>query len=132
MGYLSVLLAFAFLDGIWLGVVAMPWYQEAFSTLLREEFVTLPWVLFYLGYGAAVMYLAVVPNLTKSLEKSVLAGCVLGATAYGTYNLTGYSIIAGWPLKMSLIDWGWGTLATGLLAMVGSMVSRVMYTRNKH
>ncbi len=131
-GYVCILLAFALLDGIWLGMIAMPWYQEAFSTLLKEHFVTWPWILFYLGYGAAVMHLAVLPNLTQSIIKSVLAGCVLGAAAYGTYNLTGYSIIANWPLPMSLVDWVWGTFATGVLALVGSMVTRVLYTRDKH
>ncbi|MCW8093343.1 DUF2177 family protein [Alteromonas sp. ASW11-130] len=131
IGYAAVLVAFGLFDGMWLGLIAMPWYQEAFSTLLREDFVTWPWILFYLGYGAAVMYLAILPSLGQPISHPFLAGAVLGATAYGTYNLTGYSTIAGWPLEMALIDWTWGTGPTALVALAGSAATRSVHKRNR-
>ena len=122
--YIAVLLAFACLDGVWLGVIAMPLYQSAFDTLLRDQFITWPWLAFYLLYGAAVVYLAIRPYASQNLLSQSFAGCVLGAAAYGTYNLTCYSIIDAWPLSMTLIDWLWGTVATGLIATSGGWAAR--------
>lgn len=123
VAYTTVLLTFGVLDGIWLGVIAMPWYQAAFEGLLREPFIMWPWVTFYLLYGLAVVFLAIRPNLNQP-KAAALAGAALGATAYGTYNLTGYSIIADWPLSMSLIDWCWGTVATAVNALTGAIAAR--------
>lgn len=117
--YLAALLLFAVLDGLWLGLIAMDWYRSAFADLLREPFITWPWVVFYLGYSAIVVALAVCPGRNDSVGVATLRGALLGCAAYGAYNLTGYSIIAGWPLTMMLVDWLWGTLATAVLAAGG-------------
>ncbi len=122
--YIAVLLAFACLDGVWLGVIAMPLYQSAFDTLLRDQFITWPWLAFYLLYCAAVVYLAIRPYAAQNLLSQSLAGIALGATAYGTYNLTCYSIIDGWPLAMTFVDWIWGTTATGIIATSGGWAAR--------
>ncbi len=114
--YLTVLLLFAALDSLWLGVIARDWYMQAFAAILREPFITWPWITFYLGYSAIVVALAVCPGRNGSVSGSLLRGALLGCAAYGTYNLTGYSIIAKWPLSMMWIDWLWGTIATALLA----------------
>ena len=119
IAYIAILITFGVLDGLWLGVIAMPWYQSAFEELLREPFITWPWITFYLLYGLAVVYLAVKPNI-GNVKSSFLAGAALGATAYGTYNLTGYSIIEGWPLNMTMIDWTWGTVATAINGFAGA------------
>ena len=117
--WLAVLISFAVLDGLWLGVIAMPLYTEHFAGLLREPFITWPWLAFYVLYCMAVVFLAIRPTLEQSMAATGLHGLVLGATAYGTYNLTAYSIVAGWPLNMTLIDWLWGAVATMLLAIAG-------------
>lgn len=122
--YVAVLLTFALLDGIWLGAIAMPWYQDAFKPLLKQTFLTWPWITFYLLYGAAVVYLVIRPYVGQNLMQTTMGGLVLGATAYGTYNLTCYAIIANWPLDMTIIDWIWGTVATGSIATSGGWVAR--------
>lgn len=121
IAYLTVLLAFAILDGLWLGVIANSWYMTAFEPLLRKTFITLPWITFYLLYGAAVVFLSISPSVTVS--GALTRGAALGATAYGTYNLTAYSIIGEWPWHMTWIDWLWGTIATALLAASGFVTS---------
>ena len=118
--YLAILIAFGILDGLWLGVIAKPLYIEEFGDLLRDPFITWPWLTFYLLYCLAVVHLAVKPVWYRPVSTAATNGFVLGATAYGTYNLTGYSIIADWPLSMSLIDWLWGAVATSILAAVGA------------
>lgn len=125
LAYLAVLIAFGVLDGIWLGVIAMPMYVEHFEGLLREQFISWPWIVFYLLYCLSVVVLAVKPTLSKSVGAAAVSGFILGATAYGTYNLTAYSIVADWPLNMTLIDWLWGSVATCILAATGSAVARL-------
>lgn len=122
--YFAVLLAFALLDGLWLGAIAMDWYSEAFGTLLRNDFITWPWVVFYLIYSAIVVFLGVCPSRQDSFPLVLARGASLGLAAYGTYNLTGYAIITDWPLGMSLIDIAWGTSATALLAICGRTAVR--------
>ena len=125
LAYLAVLIAFGVLDGIWLGVIAMPMYVEHFDGILREQFISWPWIVFYLLYCLSVVILAVKPTLDRTVGAAAISGFVLGATAYGTYNLTAYSIVAGWPLNMTLIDWLWGSVATCILAATGSIVARL-------
>ncbi|WP_018982254.1 DUF2177 family protein [Salinimonas chungwhensis] len=125
LAYLAVLIAFGVLDGIWLGVIAMPMYVENFEGLLRAQFITWPWILFYLLYCLSVVILTVIPNIHKPVGTAAFYGFVLGATAYGTYNLTAYSIVAGWPLNMTVIDWLWGSVATCILAAAGSAVAKL-------
>ena len=122
--YLAILIAFGLLDGIWLGVIAMPLYVDYFSGLLRAQFISWPWIVFYLLYCLAVVVLAVRPARGRPVGAAAANGFMLGATAYGTYNLTAYSIIAGGPLTMTLVDWVWGAFATMVLAGVGAQVVR--------
>lgn len=120
--YITVLLAFAVLDGLWLGLIANDWYMTAFAPLLRDTFITWPWVTFYLLYGGAVVFLAISPS--SSMSGALARGAALGATAYGTYNLTAYSIIGQWPWQMTWIDWVWGSVATALLSLAGYATTR--------
>ena len=130
--YIAVLLAFACLDAVWLGVIAMPLYREAFESLLRPQFITWPWIAFYLLYCASVVCLTIRPYAGKNLIHTSLAGLALGATAYGTYNLTCYSIIRDWPLNMTLIDWIWGTVATGIIATCGGFAAQKISDKLAH
>lgn len=120
--YLAILLGFLILDGLWLGLIARSWYLSAMSPLMRENPVLWPWLAFYLLYGQAILWLIVRPSAQAPLQTSTLRGALLGATAYGTYNLTAYSLIAGWSLSITLIDWAWGTILTALLSTLGTVV----------
>ncbi|GGF63444.1 membrane protein [Alteromonas lipolytica] len=121
-----MLLTFGILDGIWLGAIANQWYFGSLSSLLREQFITWPWLVFYLAYCAATLYLAVVPA-SGHWQQAAVKGAVLGATAYGAYNLTNYSIVANWPLPITLIDWSWGTLATAVVSTSGALALKLKH-----
>ena len=124
LAYVTMLLVFGVLDGVWLGVVANQWYFGSLSGLLRDPFITWPWLVFYIGYCAAGLYLAGLPA-RQNLARAFLNGAVVGATAYGAYNLTNYSIVADWPLPITLIDWTWGTVATALVSTSGALAIKL-------
>ncbi|NVK55790.1 MAG: DUF2177 family protein [Alteromonadaceae bacterium] len=126
--YIIMLIAFGLLDSVWLGAVANQWYFGSLSGVLREQFITWPWLVFYLAYCAAALYLAVLPSITNGkvqVSQALLKGAIVGATAYGTYNLTNYSIVADWPLNITLIDWAWGTSATALVCLSGALTLKL-------
>ena len=116
---LAIFICFGVLDFLWLGIIADSWYQTEMAPLLRSQFITWPWLIFYLMYGFVVFVLAVVANRDKSLLYAGIDGALLGLASYGAYNLTAYSIIDGFTLFIMLIDWAWGTFLTSASAMAG-------------
>ncbi|WP_395339684.1 DUF2177 family protein [Ningiella sp. W23] len=125
-----ILLMFAILDFIWLGLIASNWYQSEMQGMLRSQFITWPWVIFYLMYGFVTFVLAIVPNREKPWFYSAIDGALLGLASYGAYNLTNYSILEGFTLKIMLIDWGWGIFLTACCATAGWFGFTLK--RNKH
>ena len=45
---------------------------------------------------------------------------LLGAVAYGTYDITSLATIRGWPVAVSAVDIAWGMAATTLGALSGA------------
>ena len=120
MACIGSLLGFLLLDAIWLGLVAKNSYIQAMQGLMREDVHVWPWVVFYSLYCMAIVYLVVLPRKDSASGRPVLAaGAVLGAAAYGAYNMTNYALLAGWPLSISLQDWAWGTVVTSLSSYCG-------------
>jgi|TARA_R110000751_G_scaffold18666_5_gene56603 uncharacterized membrane protein len=119
LSILAILLCFGVLDALWLGWIARDWYTTEMATLLRENYITWPWVVFYLMYGFVVFVLAVVANRDKPLYYAGIDGALLGLASYGAYNLTNYSIVEGFTLFITVVDWAWGTFLTSASAMAG-------------
>jgi len=117
--YIGALVAFLIIDGIWLGLVATDSYKSAIGHLMREQPQILPAATFYLMYCAVVVYFAIAPNMHKGWQAVAVSGAVLGFVAYGTYNMTNYSILKDWPLGITIKDWVWGTLVTSTTSVAG-------------
>jgi len=109
IGYLAALAAILVLDGIWLGLVSKDLYKREMGSLLADSIRIWPVVLFYVVYPAALVYLTIHVQ-PQGWGEAALRGLVLGLAAYGAYNLTNYAIVRDWPLRISAIDWVWGSL----------------------
>jgi uncharacterized membrane protein len=121
--YATLLVSLLILDGIWLGLVAKDGYQQAMGHIMREQVIIWPWVAFYLLYTLAILILAINVQLpSQSRFYFLWRGFVLGAAAYGTYNLTNYALVVNWPLSITIKDWLWGTVLTSSCAMMGGHV----------
>ena len=119
LSLVAIFSCFALLDFVWLGNVADAWYQTEMAPLLRSQFITWPWVVFYVMYGLVVFVLTVVANRDKPWFYAAIDGALLGMASYGAYNLTAYSIIEGFSFFIMAIDWVWGTFLTGTSAIAG-------------
>jgi uncharacterized membrane protein len=121
--YATLLLSLLVLDGIWLGLVAKDGYQQAMGHIMREQVIIWPWFAFYLLYPLAILILAIKVQLpTQSKFYFLWRGFVLGAAAYGTYNLTNYALVVNWPLSITIKDWFWGAFLTANCTWVGGLV----------
>jgi uncharacterized membrane protein len=123
MTYLTLLLSLLILDGIWLGLIAKDGYQQAMGHIMREPVIIWPWIVFYLLYPLAMLILAIKVQLsTQSKFYFLWRGFVLGAAAYGTYNLSNYALVVNWPLSITIKDWLWGAVLTSSCTMMGGHV----------
>ncbi|MFT5840827.1 MAG: putative membrane protein [Flavobacteriales bacterium] len=121
--YLTILLSLLILDGIWLGLIAKDSYQQGMGHVMRENVIIWPWIVFYLLYPLAILILAIKVQLnTQSRFHFLWRGFVLGATAYGTYNLTNYALVLDWPLFITVKDWLWGAFLTASCSGMGGLV----------
>jgi uncharacterized membrane protein len=104
------------LDLGFLGVVAKDFYDAQLGSLRRPD-VFLPAALaFYVMYLAAIVLLAAAP--APGSRSAALRGAVLGALCYGTYELTNWSVIAGWPGPLVAVDLVWGIALTAVTSAV--------------
>jgi uncharacterized membrane protein len=125
IAYLSTLLAFLLLDGIWLGVLMGPTYREWLGPLMLAQPVIFPAVLFYLIYIVGIVLFGVLPGLRHGgVAHAAGYSALLGIMAYGTYDLTNWATLQGWPAQLALIDWTWGTFASAAAGAVGLAVTR--------
>ncbi|MEB3222598.1 MAG: DUF2177 family protein, partial [Candidatus Sericytochromatia bacterium] len=81
----------------------------------------------YVFYVAAIVAQAVAP--ATSAGDAAGRGAWLGLVAYGTYELTNWAVIAGWPAALVPVDLGWGVLLTGLAAGVGRLAAEAARPR---
>lgn len=123
--YIGTLLAFLILDGIWLGVLMGQTYREWLGPLMLDTPVIGPAVAFYLLYGAGVVIFGVMPALREQRPgRATLYSGLLGLIAYGTYDLTNWATLQGWPAQLALVDLAWGTVVSALAGTAGYLVAR--------
>ena len=122
IAYVTTLLTFLLLDGLWLGVLMAPTYRELLGSLMLEKPLLAPAAVFYCLYVFGCVVFVVLPSLTW--QRAARMGALLGLVAYGTYDLTNWATLRGWSAQVSLMDWAWGTFATALACSVGFRAAR--------
>ncbi len=116
-------LSFGLLDAIWLRWAGPNLYRPALGELLAPAFRAGPAVLFYLCYIAAMVWFAVRPGLTQGVPYALFNGALLGAIAYGTYDLTNQATMKVWSTNVTLIDIAWGAAATALASGIATFAA---------
>ncbi len=124
--YLTVLVVFAAVDFVWLGVVALDFYKKEVGEILLEKPRLEVAVLFYVLCAAGIVILAVQPALAAGdWTKAVLLGAVFGLCAYGTYDLTNLATLQRWSLRLVIVDMAWGTVLVSVSSAAGYVVGRL-------
>jgi uncharacterized membrane protein len=57
---------------------------------------------------------------------ALLNGAILGLVAYGTYELTSWTVMREWHPSMVVVDMAWGATLTAVSAWGGVMAARAL------
>ncbi len=123
--YICTLIVLAIFDSAWLlsmGAKYKLWLGHLFAPTVNF----IPAIIFYLIYTAGVVFFVVLPAIKgeHSLLWTLGVGCLFGLVAYATYDLTNNATLKDWPVFVTLIDMIWGTILTGLTAVIVVFLSR--------
>jgi uncharacterized membrane protein len=111
------------LDYVWIGRVMYGFYDAEFGPIARRNAaggIAPRWpavLMVYLVIPAAII-LFVRPHLgpDSSLPTAFAWGAAFGLALYGVYDLTNYSLLDRWSLRLTLIDMAWGAVLCGTSA----------------
>lgn len=123
--YLVTLTVFLALDAAMLTYVMQPLFKRHIPDLMAPQLQLLPAILFYLLYPAGILALVSIPALRDG-GSVLLTAAILGAMAYGTYELTNWAILKGWSPTMVAADMAWGIVLTAIAAAAGVAVERTL------
>ncbi len=118
--YVGILIVFVIFDAVWLGLIAVDFYAETIGHLMAE---TVNWgaaAVFYAIYIGGIAHFVSIPaGATGGLRQAAVNGALFGIIAYGTYDLTNFATLQGWPLKVVVADMLWGGFITASAAIGG-------------
>jgi uncharacterized membrane protein len=116
---------FLILDALMLTFVMRPLFEKHLGDLMLADLRLIPAAVFYLGYVAGLTYLVSWPAL-KTDAPIIVPAAIIGAMAYGTYELTSYTIMKTWHPALVVVDMTWGTIASALVAWGGVTITRAV------
>lgn len=129
--FFSAIITILFMDAVWIGYLAKDLYQNNLGMLVRKtnEVMTPIWssaivVYFLIAFG--ILYF-VLPKANGQYNKVLISGMLFGAVTYGIYDFTNYAILKDWPLKVTLIDFVWGTVLCGVTSVVVLTIQHRFY-----
>lgn len=118
-------IAFLVIDLAWITLFLGDVYEALLGDMMRETPDVFAAGIFYVGYVAGIVYVAIRPALeADKASPALINGAVLGALAYGTFTLTNYAIFTQWSVTLVLSDIAWGTVLTASCAGIGYLAAR--------
>jgi len=123
--YLVTAVIFLFIDFLWLGYIAKSFYFSRLGDLLADKPNLAVAAVFYAVYVIGVVIFAVGPALQSGTWKTALIyGALFGFFCYATYDFTNLATLKDWPVTVAVVDVIWGTVLTGVSALLGYVIVR--------
>jgi uncharacterized membrane protein len=118
------------LDFLWLGVLMGGFYKKELGSFLRlsgDSLTPIIWAAFvvYIAIPAGVV-LFVLPKVSGEhlVSSSLSWGFIYGVILYAVYDMTNYSLVRDWPLKLSLVDMCWGGVLNACATYAAARLDR--------
>ena len=121
--YLAALLVMGVLDALWLGVLARDFYRQEIGAQMVEQVRWAPAALFYFGYPAALVALALFPA-GQPLSHQIARAALVGLVAYGVYDASNLATLKFWSVKLAAVDTAWGVFASALAGAAAAWVGQ--------
>jgi uncharacterized membrane protein len=113
------------LDGLWIGVIAKPLYQQGIGHLMAQNPRLGAAALFYAVYVVGLLVFVVMPSAEGGDWRTpLLRGALFGFFAYATYDLTNLATLKDWPVGLSAVDMAWGAGASSAASVGGYFAYR--------
>ena len=114
-------------DAVMLSTIMKPLFAQHLGDTLLDGIRPVPAVLFYVIYMGGVIWFAGWPALRDGTPATALVnGAILGFVAYGTYELTSWTVMRDWHPSMAAADMAWGATLTAVSAWGGVMAARAI------
>ena len=124
--YGATAVVFFLVDFVWLTRVAGSFYRREIGSFMLEQPRLGVATIFYVAYVLGIVVFAVMPAFREqSVMTAALLGALLGAVAYGTYDITNFATLRNWPVTVTMIDIAWGTMLTSVSATAGYLALRI-------
>ncbi len=119
--YIAILPIFLAIDYLWLGIIMSKFYKDELGILARLSNGSLKPVI----WAAVIVYILIplgivlfaLPRVSHDdlTSTSLFWGFVYGVVLYGVYDMTNYSLIQKWSLRMSIVDILWGGVLNAVM-----------------
>lgn len=128
--YGAVLPIFLAIDFLWLGIVMAKFYKEELGVLARLSNGALTPVVWAAGIVYVLIPLGIVlfalPRVSTDhlVASSLFWGFIYGIVLYGVYDMTNYSLVSKWSLRMSIVDILWGGVINAVVTCAAAFFDR--------
>lgn len=121
--FITSFITYLVLDMVWLGFIIKPFNMKILAPWVGDlKILPALGVYVLLALGATFF---VFPHVTN-IGTAFAFGCLLGCIIYGVYDLTNYATIAKWPFMFLVVDWAWGTVSGGLVAVITYTITKLL------
>lgn len=128
--FLALIPIVVLIDYLWLARIMGNFYRSELSALVRKQGAALDPILWaalmvYLCIPAGIV-LFVLPRVSmQQMTVSALSwGFVFGIVLYGTYDMTNYSLLKQWPLKVAVVDILWGGTLCAISGCIAAYLNK--------
>ena len=128
--YCAVLVIFLAIDFLWLGVIMSKFYKDELGTLARKSGDSLTPVVWAAGLVYLLIPLGIVlfvlPRVSPDsiVPTAIFWGFIYGIILYGVYDMTNYSLLENWTLRMTVVDIIWGGTLNALMTCIAAFLNR--------
>lgn len=128
--YGAVLPVFLAIDFLWLGIIMSKFYKDELGALARISNGALTPVLWAAGIVYVLIPLGIVlfalPRVSSEnmVSSALFWGFLYGIVLYGVYDMTNYSLVGKWSLRMSIVDILWGGTINAVVTCAAAFFDR--------
>ena len=128
--YGAVLPVFLAIDFLWLGVIMSKFYKDELGVLARISNGALTPVVWAAGIVYVLIPLGIIlfalPRVSPDnmVSSALFWGFIYGIVLYGVYDMTNYSLVSKWSLRMSIVDILWGGTINAVVTCVAAFFDR--------
>ena len=122
--YLTSLIVFTVIDGLWLTMIAPQFYRTHIGDLMSPQADLKAAALFYVLFLLGLNVFVIAPKLTSSLKTVAGYGALFGLVTYATFDLTSVAVFKNFPYLVAGVDMVWGATLCAVISVITVAVNR--------